>query len=148
MSELPQDLLTAQELFDWYQAKAELAKVKEREHFLRMRVFRHLVPVPEEGTNTVDLATVPSFAGIDMLGYVLKASHVISRDIDEGALTVLQPKLEEKKIPVDKLIVRKPALSVTQYRKLTKEEMNLFDQVLIIKPGSPQLDIVLPKKKA
>lgn len=147
MSEIPQDVLTSKEFFEWYEATRELAKIKQREHFLRMRVFRHMVPVPEEGTNTVELDPHPLFAGMQPTGYVLKAQHVISRDIDEAALSVLQPKLIENKIPVDKLIKRKPSLAVGEYRKLTKEETQLFDQVLIVKPGSPQLEIVLPKKR-
>lgn len=148
MSEIPQDVLTAAEVFEWYDATTQLAKWKQREHFLRLRVFRHLVPVPEEGMNTVDLEKHPTFVGVDTMGYVLKAQHVISRDVDDAALTVLMPKLEEKNIPVAQLIKRKPELAVGAYRKLTKEETQLFDQALIIKPGSPQLAIMLPKKKA
>lgn len=148
MSELPQDVLTAAEVFEWYKLTDELAKLKQREHFLRMRVFRHLVPLPKEGTNTVELAEQPMFAGIDTLGYVLKATHVISRDIDEGALTVLTPKFIENKISIEKLVNRKPTLAVSEYRKLTKEQTQLFDQALIVKDGSPQVHIVLPKARA
>lgn len=147
MSEIPQDALSSKEFFEWYEVAEQLAKLKQREHFLRMRVFRHMVPVPKEGTNTIELDPHPLFAGMQPTGYVLKAQHVISRDIDEGALSVLMPKLTENKIPVDKLIKRKPSLAVGEYRKLTAEETQLFDQVLIVKPGSPQLEIVLPKKR-
>lgn len=142
-------MLTAAEIFEWYKLTEELATLKTREHFLRMRVFRHLVPVPEEGMNTVDLDALPLLAGVQLnAGYVLKAQHVISRSIDEGALTTLTPKFVEALIVVDKLVKRKPELVTGEYRKLTVEQRRLFDQALIVKPGSPQLDIVLPKKKA
>lgn len=148
MTELPVDTITAAEVFEWYRVTEELKEIKQREHFLRMRVFRHLVPVPVEGVNSVDLASHAVFNGVDTLGYVLKAQYVISREVDEAALTVLLPKLREAKVPVEELIKRKPTLAVGAYRKLTKEETQLFDQALVIKPGSPQLEIMLPKKRA
>lgn len=148
MSEIPEDVLTAQEVFDWYAATEALAKAKLREATLRARVFRHLVPLPKEGTNTVDLASSPIFTGVDTFGYVLKAQHVISRNVDEAAFTALTPKFIEAKIIPDKLIKRKPELVIGEYRKLTAEQIQLVDQALIVKPGSPQLEIVLPKKKA
>ena len=37
---------------------------------------------------------------------------------------------------------------IKEYRELTAEQTQLFDQCLIVKPGSPALEIVLPKKRA
>lgn len=147
MTGLPVDTITPQEVFEWYECTEQLTKLRQREALLRARVFRHLVPTPVEGMNTVELAKLPMFAGIPTEGYVLKAQHVIRRDVDEGLLVVLQPQFTEKKILVDKLIKRKPELVVSEYRKLTDEERQLFDQALIVKNGSPQLDIVRPKKR-
>lgn len=147
MSEIPVDMLTRDEFFQWYKSTEELAKAKLREATLRARVFRHMVPVPVEGMNTIELDTHPLMAGIPPTGYVFKAQHVISRNIDEGALTTLSPKFKEALIVVDKLVKRKPELAVGEYRKLTEEQRKLFDQALIVKPGSPQLEIVLPKKR-
>lgn len=147
MSEIPQDVLTATEVFEWYRISEELSALKVKEALLRARVFRHLVPVPVEGTNSVDLSKHPVFAGMDTGGGVLKATHVIRRDIDQGALTTLTPQLQEAKLPLTDLIKWEPSLVIKAYRKLTKEEMQLFDQALIVKPGSPQVDIVIPKKR-
>jgi hypothetical protein len=147
VSEIPADMLTAKEVFDWYECTEELAKLKVREALLRARVFRHLVPVPKEGVNTIALAESPIFAGVDTQGYVLKADHKINRSVDEASLVVLQPKFQEALIVTDKLIKRKPELVIGEYRKLTAEQQQLFDQALIVKPGTPQLDIVLPVRK-
>lgn len=158
MSQLPQDLLTAQEVFEWYEVTEQLAKLKQKEGLLRQRVWRHLVPLPEEGTNTVELANNPIFQGVDTGGFVFKGQHKINRDIDEGALTTLGPVFAARTVdgkpaplPVGKLVKWSPELVLREYRKLTVEEMQEFDQVLIIKPGSPQCEIVLPaalKKKS
>jgi hypothetical protein len=78
---------------------------------------------------------------------VLKGGHVINRSVDEAALLVLASTFAEKKLPVDKLIKRKPELVIGEYRKLTKEEQLLFDQALVIKPGTPSLEVVLPAKR-
>lgn len=147
MAELPVDALTAAEFFEWYKCQEELGKLKSKEAMLRQRVFRHMVPNPEEGTNSVELDTHPLFAGMQPTGYVLKAAYKINREVDDGALTVLTTKLVEAKINIEKLIKRKPSLAVGEYRKLTKEEQQLFDQVLIVKPGAPDLDIVLPASR-
>jgi hypothetical protein len=47
---------------------------------------------------------------------------------------------------IDKLVKWKPEVAITEYRKLTEEERNRFDQCLVIKPGSPSLEIVIPKR--
>lgn len=157
MSEIPSDILTPQEVFEWYEVTEQLSKLKQKEGLLRARVWRHLVPVPSEGTNTVELAANPIFAGIDTQGFVFKGQHKINRDIDEAALQVLGPKFLERTIdgkpaplPLASLVKWKPELVLREYRKLTTEETHDFDQVLIVKPGSPQCEIVLPasaKKK-
>ena len=133
--EIPEDVVTIQDLVVWDKMKTELSKLKSAEALLRRRVFRHFFPTPEEGTNKVDLAA----------GYVLKGVHEINRDVDEGALQALNESLREKGIITDNYIRRKPELKVGEYRKLTEEQATLFDQVLIIKPGMPSMEIVPPK---
>lgn len=147
MPVIPETQVTLNDLFDWYNAQAELARWKSREALLRARMFKHYFPTPKEGTNDLALGPLLQAAGIEDDGRVLKGGHVINRSVDEAALLVLMPALNEKKIPVEKLIKRKPELAVGEYRKLTDEERNLFDQALVIKPGTPSLEVVLPKRK-
>jgi len=45
-----------------------------------------------------------------------------------------------------KLIVWKPELKLSEYRKLSEAQRQVFDRVLVVKPGSPQVDIKIPKR--
>lgn len=134
MTAIPPDVVTQKDLEEWYKATEELTRAKAKEILLRMRIFKHYFPSPSEGTNTFALPD----------GYELKGVHKINRSVEEPALLVLAPKFVEAKIPVDDLIERKPELKIRQYRTLTDEQRNLFDQALIIKDGTPDLKIVLP----
>lgn len=144
MSAIPEDQLTQNDLFVWYKMRADLATLKRAESLLRMRIFRHLFPIPEEGTNTVQLDTLPMLAGMAPTGNVIKAVHKLNRDIDVAALTTLTPRFQEANLPLAKLVKYVPELVIKEYRKLTDEERQLFEQAIIIKPGSPALEIVLP----
>ncbi len=144
MSTIPEDALTANDLFVWYKMQADLSSLKRAESLLRARIFRHLFPLPTEGTNSLELDALPLFAGAEPTGYVIKAVHKIGRDIDVAALTTLTPKFQDGKLPLPKLVKYTPELVLKEYRKLTAEESQLFDQALIVKPGSPALEIVLP----
>lgn len=141
MSEIPPDTVSYQDVIRWYQMKEELAKLKQNEMLLRQRIFRIMFVAPTEGTNTVQLSTL----GVTD-DHVLKAAHKISRTVDVAAYTALTPKFQEEKLPLGELVDWKPELRVGAYRKLTEEQRQLFDQALTIKPGSPELDVMLPKK--
>jgi hypothetical protein len=134
---------TPQDLANWFNMKAELARLKSAEAMLRSRIFKHYFPTPIEGTNTAELG--------DGTGAQIKATHVINRDIDEGALDAFSKSMKEAgsnqpQLPLGLLVEWKPRLVLKQYRELTEEERNAFDQCLIIKPGSPQMEIKIPKK--
>lgn len=138
MVAIPPNEVTQKDLEEWYNADLELARVKAKEILLRNRIFKHYFPAPVEGTNSAPLPD----------GYVLKATYPITRNVDEGAMAALKEKFIEKLISTDKLVKYKPSLSVSEYRTLTAEQQQLFDQCLEVKPGTPALEIVLPKKKA
>lgn len=144
MSTIPEDALTANDLFVWYKMQADLSSLKRAESIMRARIFRHLFPLPKEGTNSLELDTLPMLSGLAPTGNVIKCVHKIQRDIDVAALTTLTPKFQESKLPLPHLVKYTPELVLKEYRKLTDEEMQLFDQALIVKPGSPQIEIVLP----
>lgn len=136
MVEIPQNTATQADLEEWYIVQAELKKLKNKEMLLRQKLFGFHFPSPEEGTNTVPLAQ----------GWVLKGKYTISREIDPGALGALKEPFQQAGINVDKLVQYKPSLVLKEYRTLTAEQCQLFDRALIIKPGSPALEIVLPAK--
>ena len=101
-----------------------------------------LFPEPTEGTNTVPLN--------DGTGAVAKMTHVINRKVDEDQYDELEKSLQTDnnlpRLDLAKLVRWKPEVSIKEYRTLTDEERHLFDQALVIKPGMPGLDIMIPKK--
>ena len=152
MAQIDADPVTADELAQWYKLRETLAQVKQAEALLRARIYRHYFKDPKEGTNTHDIG--------DGTGAVLKASRVIDRKVDIGALDALRKTQNEQwgeqKVPgsvpevpllkLDELVKWKPEVSISEYRKLTDNERRYFEQCLIIKDGSPQLEIVIPKR--
>lgn len=136
MTLIPENTVTQEDLNKWYLLQAELKALKASEMLLRQKIFKFYFPTPIEGTNSSLLAE----------GWVLKGKYSIVRDVDEGALGAMKQALADAGIRSDDLVKYKPSLAVAEYRTLTAEQMQLFDQCLIIKPGSPALEIVLPAK--
>lgn len=137
MSVVPENNVTQADLVAWYTAKKELEAAKAKEALLRPKLFAYYFPNAEEGTNSF---TLPD-------GYILKGVRKIARDVDMGALQTLTPQMEEKGLRVDDLFKVERKLAVSEYRKLTKEELELVDQALVIKDGMPSLDINPPSTR-
>lgn len=150
MAELEEaQAVTPAELSKWYLLKKQLAEVKTAESLMRSRIAKFFFPAPDEGTNTHPLK--------DGTGANLKMVHTIDRKVDEGELEALKAALAEAaedeknnlhglELPFDELIVWKPELKIGAYRKLTEAQQAVFDRVLVVKPGMPQLDITIPKR--
>lgn len=138
MVEIPENQVTQEDLAEWYRMQEQLKALRASEMLLRKKIFGFYFPTPEEGTNNHELPD----------GWMLKGKHTITRDIDPGAFQVLRKTFEEAGIRPDALVQYKPSLVKREYNMLTEEQKHLFDQALIVKPGSPALEIVLPKKRA
>lgn len=134
MVALPENQVTQDDLTAWYQMQDQLKKLRAAEMLLRKKIFAAYFPEPKEGVNSVPLAA----------GWVMKGDYKIDRSIDEGALGAMRPLFAEHKISVDSLVKYKPELVTRNYRTLTEEQRQLFDRALVVKPGSPSLEIVLP----
>jgi hypothetical protein len=141
--------VTPAELSKWYLLKKQLAEVKTAESLMRSRIAKFFFPTPDEGTNTHPLK--------DGTGANLKMVHTIDRKVDEGELEALrealskaeenpQDNLHGLELDFTKLIVWKPELKIAEYRKLTEAQRAVFDRILVVKPGMPQLDITIPKR--
>jgi hypothetical protein len=140
---IPERDVTVEHLKEWYTLKQQIDELKNKEVVLRQFIFNGIFPKPEEGINKHDIN--------DGSGAVLKATHVINRKVQEDALEDLSDSLQvvDANLPqldLDKLVKWKPEVSIKEYRALTDEQRNLFDQVLVIKPGMPSLEIVIPKR--
>lgn len=137
MAEIAQDEVTMEDIIAWDKAAKELVAAKNTEMLLRTRVFKGKFPTPVEGTNSVPLLN----------DYVLKAKYELNRSVDIEAVKTLAEELKTAGVDVTEVIRYKPELSVTAYKALNKDQKEVFDQCLTIKPGTPSLEIVLPKKK-
>lgn len=133
----PDEVVTAEDLTKWYGLVKELEIAKDLELTLRKKIFAGLFKNPQEGVNKVDLTD----------GYVLKADHKINRKVHEDLLLSMSRQMRDIGLNPDVLVNWKPELKISEYRKLTESEHAIFDQVLTITPGTPQLEIVLPKRK-
>ena len=143
MTQVPENEVTQADINKWYELQAQLKSIKASEMLLRTKIYKGLFKDPKEGTNTIPLAE----------GWVMKAERVIRRDIDVAALTInsanpeLGPsRLELAGINVASLVKWKPELVLKNYRELTDEQKLIFNDCLVIKDGSPALEIVLPAK--
>ena len=134
MVTVPENEITQADLEKWYKLANELKSIKAQEILLRKKIFAGKFPDPIEGTNTCPLED----------GWVLKGTYSLDRAIDQGAFDAIKEKLEEENVSPDSLVQYKPSLVKRAYNTLTAEQRNLFDQCLIIKPGSPSMTIVLP----
>lgn len=137
MTQIPANAVTQEDLNAWSEMQKQLGALKSAEMLLRTKIFKGLFPNPVEGTNSVPLGTE---------GWQIKAKYPINRKPDVALLTARAQELREAGIPLDSVIRAVPELATGEYRKLTDEQRYLLDQVMEIKPGSPALEIVLPKR--
>lgn len=128
--------VSQEDLNSWFAACQALEAAKAAEIVLRRKIAAFFFRDPKEGTNKVPLAD----------GWVIKMQHVVNRTVDVAALTNLGDEFAKAGLRTDVLLKYKPEVQIANYRTLTDEQRNLFDQALTIKPGTPQLEIVKPKR--
>ena len=136
MTAIPVNTATQEDLTLWHAMQSQLSALKAQEALLRSKIFKSFFPNPIEGTNTAPLAE----------GWVIKATYPITRKPDAALLVSMGPELRAAGIRMDEVIRYKPEVAITEYKKLTEEQRHLMDRVLEIKPGSPQMEIMLPKR--
>lgn len=130
MSKKPNPQETA--LNEWRQLVDWMAKARQRERELRDYFVAQNFTNPKEGTNR----TVVPDLGVQ---FVLK--HTIRREIEEPVLKSLEKEMLRKGVPVDSLVKWEPSLVLSEYRKLNPAQLKLFNRALVIKPGSPSLEV-------
>lgn len=126
-------------LEEWRLAQVAAAEVKpviEREQQLRKEVIALFFPTPKEGTNKAPL----------LAGWELKCDYKVDRKIEEPAFPAVAAKFKEMGLNVELCIGYDIKLKVKQYKELTEEQKKIFDQCLIIKPGSHTLSLLPPKE--
>lgn len=165
MSTIPPNVIEdpAKELADWFLLKKRIAEeatpLIAKERAMRQRLFGHFFPAPVEGSG--NKFTLPD-------SYVVQGKYPIERKVDAAMvatlrgmkLSQLEPAFRERlnlhgapddmlvvealRLSVDSLLKWEPELVVKEYRKLTAEQLTVFDRCLSIKPGSISLEVVPP----
>ncbi len=140
MVQLPEMNLTEEQkyelLYNWYSKKEELAKVQAQERALRQSVVSVFFPDGlNENTNKIKLDT-----GDDLI-----VTQPYTRKVDKAIFSQILPDLIEAGVDVNEVTETKVELRVAAYRKLTAEQLAIFDECVTTTPGSPQVKIAVKK---
>lgn len=124
----------------WHEAQESLRQAKEAEADLRKQVveeFFSKVPQDAEGTFSLPIGG----------GYKLKSQYKLARRINAEALQELKADLKANGVDVDALVYWTPSVVMGQYRTLSMEQKQLFDEVIESKQSTPSISIEAPKPK-
>lgn len=110
----------------------------ERELMIRKQLARLAFPEPVEGSK--NRTNLPA-------GWALKLTYCLDRKVEEPVLDLNKEEFEKAGINVDNLIRWKPELKVKEYKELSEEQRKVFDQALVVKPSTPQLELLPPGKR-
>lgn len=140
MVQLPEMNLTEEQkyelLYNWYSKKEELAKVQAQERALRQSVVSVFFPDGlNENTNKIKLDT----------GDDLVVTQPYTRKVDKAIFSQILPDLIEAGVDVNEVTETKVELRVAAYRKLTAEQLAIFDECVTTTPGSLQVKIAVKK---
>lgn len=128
-------------LLMWQELSTLQKKLKAVEMAMRKQMAEEFFTNPNEGTNTFDMGKE----------WKLKLTHKINRSPDEASFEGVFAELNADDtitaFTKEDLFKFKPELKKAAYNKLTDKQRNIFDQCLVIKPGSPELKLVPPKEK-
>ena len=128
-------------ILEWDKAKKELARLKVLESDLRQLIINSDFKNHKlDGTENVELGK----------GYKLKAVFKTNYSFpDKDKLDVVLAAIEKAgpdgEYVAERLVKYKPELSVSEYKKLDEVYKKLIDTVIITKPTSPTLELVIPK---
>ena len=122
----------------WEQICLLQAQIKEAELNMRLRLFQGAFANPKEGTNTHMLPD----------GRAIKGQFKVNRYIDEAALPATLAALREMGVAnTDALVRYKPELAKSEWNTLSEEAKLTFSPAVIATPGTPSLEVVIPKKR-
>lgn len=124
-------------LEQWHEVRAKAAEFANKEKELRLEIFGLAFPKPEEGSkyNKLELGD----------GYVLQGDYKINRTIDVAALDEVKKKMDP--VAFNRAFRYVPDLIKSGFKDLSDDQKQIASIAIVAKPGTPALEIVLPKKK-
>lgn len=128
----------ADAIAEWWRVDQHLADVKARELELRKRIFAEAFPSPTEGSanNKLPLSE----------GWILQGDYKINRSVDEAVVTSLRNMGPNVAALVDSVIRWKPEIRLKEWKALAQEDKILLSDLVVEKPGTPALEVKLPKR--
>lgn len=131
-------------LMEWDAAKKLLVDVQAREKGLRAKIVATEFAGKPSGTHRVELGAEYQLKSVVAYNYTITKNEAVEPP-DYSHVPII---LAQLPADIAREIVRwKPSLNESLYKKLTKEEQNVVNQLLVIKPGSSTLEIEQPKPK-
>lgn len=125
-------------LKEWEICKQIMDEVKDIEMDNRLKLFAGAFPNPKEGTNTHNLPD----------GRAIKGQYKVNRNVDEAALPGVLADLRNAGVANTDVLVRyKPELAKREWNALSDEHKLTFSPAIVATPGTPQFDVVMPKKR-
>lgn len=131
------DVVPADMVQEWQRLKRESNEAAFAELTMRKAIVDTFFAGQAEGGKTKK----------DTDGNSVAATIVVNRRIDRELLTVRAEQFREAGINIDELIKYTPELIVGPYRKLADDKRAIFEEVLTISDGTPQLKVEAPKPK-
>jgi hypothetical protein len=127
----------------WLAAKNALKTAQELEKQLRTELVQAAFTpsLTEEGTRRAPIDAERDLKCVFKLNYTLAKADEVKAVLDAIAKTN-----NEGAFIAPRLVNWKPDLAVSEYRELDAIYKAQIDKVLTIKPGSPTLEVVPPKK--
>lgn len=130
----------------WYEADKTMRAAVDAERELRLQIIETFSTETREDASGVETVSL----GRDK--WVLKIQHGLNYNLDKDAdkvrssLDVIAKSMEGGKIIADRLVKWKPEISVTEYKKLDREQREEINKVLTIKPKTKSIEIVEEKR--
>lgn len=132
-------------LAEWQEASRQLALWKEIENNLRLLAVKAFFPDDAEsadakGTRNYDLGEGAK------LKCVFKQNVTVAKgDTLETALTKIEAMGERGKLIAERVIRWKPELDSKEYDAMPDDMRAILDTAITTKPGTPALEVALPK---
>ena len=132
------DAVPADLVYELERLTKEARKAEADAMMLRKTIANTFFPTTE-GSHTLPLS--------DGSGLKLTITNKVNRTIDEAVLQSIGEQLREARISTAMVIKMKPELKLADWRKLSPEQHEIFDQCITEKEGSPSFEVKRPKGK-
>lgn len=134
-------------LSEWNETKEQLTELKAKEMELRNTVLSDFFDFDyddRQGTTTVPLGDGYKLKAAFSLRYKLENKGGETEDMLSSFIAEFG---DQGQFIADRLVKWEPKISVSEYKKLTDEQRDTVDSVLVTTPATPSMQIVKPKDK-